>query len=797
MRDWLRRAGARLLRAAYALRLSRGRMPRAVRVWGLGTWSTITLAFVVGIALLAVSLISYTTVQLSRFDRADAQRTMLVYAMPQALAPGLNVKRIDLPSTLARLRYTEVKSTPTEPGQFQRTASGWEIYLRGHPAPNGSAPRLVRLEMRGERIARVVQGGRDVGAAALEPEVLTTVGDRPGEAYRPVRLGDVPPVLIQAVLAAEDHRFFDHAGVDLRGLLRAAWTNIRGGRVLQGGSTITQQLVKNRLLGPQRTFARKINEAWLSAVVEWRYSKERILEAYLNEIYLGQRGPVAIRGIGAAARSFFGKEPHQVTLDEAALLAGLTRAPNLYSPASNPARARERRNVVLARMHELGMIGDRDVRAAQAHALSVKPTPGQFAAYYTDYLRREIEEIGASDVSDVPGARIYSSLDVTLQRLAEASVARGLDRLESRFTRLRRANGDRLQAVLIAIDPRTGQVRALVGGRDYQASQFNRAIFARRQPGSAFKPFVYLAALSPERQRAVYTAASVVDDSPITLVVNKDPWAPRNYEDRYEGQVTVRRALERSLNSAAVRVAQGAGFPVIVDTARALGIESALAPVPALALGAFEVTPIELARAYVPFANGGTRPRSPAALVAAVDGKNREVDLDVPDPETPMTAAEAYLLTSLLEGVVNSGTGAPARALGVPGALAGKTGTTNDGRDAWFVGYSPTLLTLVWVGFDNNDAHGLSGSEGALPIWADFMKQALELYPTVTAFAVPAGITFADIDVTNGKLANRYCPAVARETFLSGTEPAPCEQHGGLGDHVSDWWRRFRQWLGR
>jgi penicillin-binding protein 1B len=768
-----------------------------VRVGGLGTWSTITLAFVAGIALLAVSLVSYTTVQLSRFERADARRTTLVYALPQALAPGLSVKRIELPTALGKLRYTEVKSTPTAPGQFFRGANTWDIYLRGHPAPNESAPRLIRLEMRGERIARVTQGGRDVGAAALEPEVLTTVGDRPGEAYRPVRLADVPPVLIQAVLAAEDHRFFDHAGVDIRGLLRAAWTNLRGGRVLQGGSTITQQLVKNRLLGPQRTFARKINEAWLSSMVEWRYPKERILEAYLNEIYLGQRGPLAIRGVGAAARSFFGKEPHQVSLDEAALLAGLTRAPNLYSPASNPQRARERRNVVLARMHELGMISEADLRAAQAHQLAVKPTPGQFAAYFTDYLRREIEEIGANDVSDFPGGRVYSSLDVTLQRFAEAAVARGLDRLESRFPRLRRPNGERLQAVLIAMDPHTGQVRALVGGRDYQASQFNRAIFARRQPGSAFKPFVYLAALSPERQRSVYTAASVVEDSPITLVVNRDPWAPRNYEDRYEGQVTVRRAFERSLNSAAVRVAQGAGFPVIVDTARALGIESPLAPVPALALGAFEVTPLELVRAYVPFANSGVRPRSPGALVAAVDGNGRDLDLDSPAAEAPISPAEAYLLTSLLEGVVTSGTGAPARSLGVPGALAGKTGTTNDGRDAWFVGYSPTLLTLVWVGFDNNEAHGLSGSEGALPIWADFMKQALELYPTVTAFTVPAGITFADIDVTNGKLANRYCPAVARETFLTGTEPAPCEQHGGIGDQVSDWWKRFRQWLGR
>jgi penicillin-binding protein 1B len=386
---------------------------------------------------------------------------------------------------------------------------------------------------------------------------------------------------------------------------------------------------------------------------------------------------------------------------------------------------------------------------------------------------------------------------VTLQRFAEAAVARGLDRLESRLPRLRRRNGDRLQAVLIALDPRTGHVRALVGGRDYQLSQFNRAIFARRQPGSAFKPFVYLAALSPARAAEPLTAATVVEDSPLTLQVGRDAWSPRNYEDRYEGLVTVRRALERSLNSAAVRVGQRVGFPVVVEAARALGVDSPLAPVPALALGALEVTPLELARAYVAFANAGVRPRGPAALVAAYEGDGSALDLDGQEAEAVLTPPEAYLMTSLLEGVVNSGTGAPVRALGVPGALAGKTGTTNDGRDAWFVGYSPTLLTLVWVGFDSNEPHGLSGSDGALPIWSDFMKHALELHPPVASFAVPEGITFADVDTTNGRLATRFCPAIARETFIAGTEPTPCQEHGGLGDQVSEWWKRFREWLGR
>jgi penicillin-binding protein 1B len=797
MTRWAREVADRLLALAYRLRIGVQRRPRLVRLGRFGTWSTVTLAVVISIALLVLSLVSYTGLQLARFERTDARRTMVVFAAPQPLAPGINVKRVDLAATLGRLRYSEVPGTPAAPGHFRRSATAWEIYLRGADAQAGGSPRLLRLEIRGDRIARVTHEGRDVGAAALEPEVLTTVGDRPGEAYRPVRLGDVPPVLIQAVLAAEDHRFFDHRGVDVRGLLRAAWANLRGGRVVQGGSTITQQLVKNRLLTPQRTFMRKLNEAWLSTVIEWRYPKERVLEAYLNEIYLGQRGPLAIRGIGAAARSYFGKEVHQLSVAEAALLAGMTRAPNLYSPAANPARARERRNVVLTQMRALGMLSEADLHGAQTQPVATKPAPAQFAAYFTDYLRREMEELGAGDVGDSPGARVYASLDVNLQRFAEAAVARGLDRLESRWPRLRRANGDRLQAALIALDPSTGQIKALVGGRDYQASQFNRAVFARRQPGSAFKPFVYLAALSPERQREVFTAASMVDDVPITLQVGRDTWSPHNYDDRYEGLVTVRRALERSLNSATVRVASVIGYPAIIDVARSVGIESPLAPVPAMALGAFEVTPIELARAYMPFANGGVRPRGPMALVAAYEGDGEAVSLDRPESDRPITAAEAYLLTSLLEGVVNNGTAAAARNLGVSGAIAGKTGTTNDGRDAWFVGYSPTLIALVWVGFDSNEPHGLSGADGALPIWADFMKQALDVSPPRQAFPVPEGITFAEVDVTNGRLATRYCPAVARETFITGTTPSPCQEHGGLGDQVSDWWKRFREWLGR
>jgi penicillin-binding protein 1B len=751
-------------------------------------------AAILGLAVLA--LVVYSWVELARFERVEARRTAFVYAAPEALAPGVHVRLVDLAGTLRRLHYSETKDPPRAPGQFRRTATQWDVSLRG--LPGAGPPQRVQLELRNERIVRVTRDGSDIGAAALEPEVLTSAGDRPGEEYRPVQLKETPLVLMQAVLAAEDHRFFEHKGVDTRGLLRALWANLRAGRVTQGGSTITQQLVKNRLLDPRRTLARKLEEAWLATLVEWRYPKERILEAYLNEIYLGQRGALAIRGVGAAARSYFRKEVHQLTLAEAALLAGMLRGPNTYSPTANPTRARERRDVVIGRMRELDLISAAEAEAARREPLRVERVAGsaQPAPYFTDYVRQELEARYGDDAVRTRDARVFTSLDLTLQRLAERAVARGLERLEAARPKLRGADdAHRLQAVLVALDPATGQIRALVGGRDYQTSQYNRATLARRQPGSAFKPFVYATAIATHEGRG-FTAATFLDDSPLTLTLSGSPWSPRNYEDRYLGRVTVREALEQSLNAATVRLAQDVGLPAIVERARAFGLTGALEPVPSMVLGAFEVTPLELAGAYVPFANGGVRPAPPRA-VRAVHGRTGAIEAsDDAQPRAVLSPAEAYVMTSLLEGVIASGSGAAARALGVPGAVAGKTGTTNDGRDAWFAGYAPGLLAAVWVGFDSNEPHGLSGAQAALPIWADFMTPALEAHAP-QSFTVPSGVLFSEIDLDNGKLANRFCRRVGREIFIVGTEPEPCQEHGGLGDRVQDWWNRFRDWLRR
>lgn len=752
------------------------------------------------VALVAVTLIVlsvYSAVELARFDRVEARRAALIYATPQALAAGVQIKIADVAGTLTRLSYTETRGEPTRPGQFRRTASAWDIYLRG--LPGLSPAQRVALDVRDDRIVRVTRNGRDIGAATLEPEILASAADRPGEDNRPVRLRDVPFSLLQAVLAAEDHRFFDHRGVDLRGLLRAAWVNLRSGRVAQGGSTITQQLVKNRLLDPKRTLTRKLDEAWLATLIEWRYSKERILEAYLNEVYLGQRGAIAIRGVASASRAYFHKEVHQISVAEAALLAGMIRAPNTYSPTLNPARARERRDVVLARMRDLGRLSEGDYQAARREPVRVQPAVAttQTAPYFADHVRQELEARFGSGVLDGRDVRVFTTLDVTLQRLAESAVERGLARLEARRPQLRSADeAHRLQAALVALDPATGHIRAMVGGRRYLTSQYNRATLAHRQAGSAFKPFVYAAALTaPSNGGRGFTLATFLDDSPLTLTVDGAPWSPRNYDDRYLGRVTVREALQQSLNAATVRLAQDVGLPTIVERARALGIESRLDPVPAMALGAFEVTPLELARAYLPFFNGGLR-TPPAHAVRALQDGNGTVETDDEEDRPVMSPAEAYLMTSLLEGVVNAGTGAAARSLGVTGAVAGKTGTTNEGRDAWFVGGGPGLVAAVWVGYDSGEPHGMSGAEGALPIWAEFMRPALESVAP-RAFSVPAGVSFVEIDLTNGKTANRFCPRTAREVFLAGTEPEICRDHGGLGDRVEEWWNRLRNWWRR
>jgi penicillin-binding protein 1B len=760
------------------------------------------------VALLALAppalLAIWGMATVARLDLERVQEASFIYGAGQVLTAGLSVEATDLAGTLRRLRYQEVSEQPRAAGQYRRAAGAWDIFLHARDDPRARRPAVrIRLPLEGSRIAGVVSpaDGAKLDGIELEPEVLSGLGDTIGQFRRPVRLTQVPSHLTAAVLAAEDHRFFEHGGVDVKAVGRALWVNFRRGEVAQGGSTLTQQLVKNLVLTPKRTWGRKLREATVALMLEWRYRKTEVLETYLNAVYLGQHGNAGLYGVGAAARSYFGKDVEAVTLAESALLAGMIRAPNSYSPVQNPDRARERRDVILARMRDLGMIDEAARTKASEEPVRVRAGAGSrlLGPYFLDYVRAQLEQPQGENGWAAGGLRIYSTLDPVLQRAAEAAITRGLDRLEGRYKHLRRNEANhRLQAVLIALDPASGEVRAMVGGRDYGQSQFNRATHARRQPGSAFKPFVYLAALrfGPNGAPPPLTPVSFVQDEPLTVQVGRDTWTPRNYEDRFEGTVSVRRALEQSLNAATVRVAEAVGLDAVIQTARDVGFTSPMQSVPALVLGSFEVTPLELVTTYAPLANGGER-LTPTPVRAVVDREGAVAAEPAPPPATAVRPDEAYLLTYLLRGVVDRGTAASARGLGADGAVAGKTGTTNDGRDAWFIGYTPRLVTLVWVGFDERDVIRLSGSQAALPIWADFMRIAVGVLPS-GSFTVPTSVVFRDIDPTNGKLANRYCPVVFREAFLASTEPREvCADHGGPFQYFESLFRKFLDSFGK
>jgi penicillin-binding protein 1B len=622
--------------------------------------------------------------------------------------------------------------------------------------------------------------GEEIFSLELEPELITGLYDRVWEERRVVTLGEVPPLIVKAVLAVEDERFYTHHGVDPASIVRAFWVNLRSGGVVQGGSTLTQQLMKNFFLSDERKLSRKIKEAIMALIAERKYTKKEILENYLNEIYLGQRGSQGIFGIWEAAQFYFSKPLSDLTVGEAALLAGLVRAPNRLSPYKSLDAATKRRNVVLGKLLDDKIITRKQYEAALRESLSqrelIKVTND--APYYVDYLRRELAENYSNDVLTAEGYRIFTSMDLHLQRLAEKTLAEGLNKLEASHPALRRrGEQDNLEGAIVVLRPQTGEIKAMVGGRSYQKSQFNRVFQAKRQPGSVFKPFVYLAALmsGPEGAKK-FTPVTMVEDSPFKWSYDGQEWEPGNYNNDYFGTVTFRRALEKSLNSATARIARDVGIKRVRDIAHRLGIQSPLPTLPSLALGAVEVTPLEVAVAFSTLANNGVRTR-PLAVKQVMDAKRRVLEKRDVRVEKILTPQLAFIMNHLLKGVMDRGTGDGARRSGFTRPAAGKTGTTNDYKDAWFVGYTPDLLTVVWVGFDNKAKLGLSGSQAALPIWTEFMKRATAGTP-VTDFIVPSGIKIVEIDPLSGQLATTNCSYVLREAFLEGEEPATtCPLH--------------------
>ena len=700
-----------------------------------------------------------------------------VYSDTTLIYPGQRIRSDALLDKLQRLAYRAVDHAPKQKGQFRRRGDSFEIFLNdvnlivlersGYP---------VKIDIKKGTILDIRHGlsGESIPLLELAPEELMRFFGPEREQRRLISIDRVPAHVQRAFMAAEDTRFMDHFGLDLRGILRAALVNLRHGAIHQGGSTITQQLAKNYFLTPEKTFSRKIKEMILALVIEQMYTKDQILEIYLNEVYFGQKGSVAVNGLGEASLFYFGKPAAQLTVAEGATLAGLLRAPNRDSPYVDAQRARRRRDQVLHTMVEQGWISAAEGAAALASPLEPSGfrAYGKKAPYFMDYLGRQAETLYARDDLAKLGLSIFTTLDTEVQEAAETALAAGLERLEKNDPALRRREPDRrLQGAVIVMQPKTGYILAMVGGRDYATSQFNRITHARRQPGSAFKPFVFLSALDR------FSPASVLSNAPVTYQVNGKSWRPDNFSPMVAQTVTMRTALAHSINIATVDLAMKIGLEEVVRTASAFDFSTPLAPHPSLALGAMEVIPLELARAYCALAADGLLP-VPLSLKEIGDDHGQVLNRRHMAVEPVTTPAKAFLINSMLSSAVAEGTARSLKRMGIGQPVAGKTGTTNDSRDAWFVGYTPEILALVWVGFDDGTSMRGTGASAALPIWADLMRR-IPQHLSGAWFQRPEGIVDRVICADSGQLAvTGRCPQPVRELFLQDLVPTdPCPLH--------------------
>lgn len=752
-------------------------------------------------------------------DRFEGKRWRFpskVYSDSFILYPGQEIARIQLLDRLKRLGYRAVDDAPEHPGQYHLEDSRLDLYLNEFAYPDHEFKGdLVRLGLDNGRIEGITDLNQktDQALVELEPELIAAFYDKEWEERDLVRLEELPPYLVDTILSIEDIRFYQHFGVDMKSIARAMWVDLKNRAIVQGASTVTQQLVKNFYLSQERTLIRKFNEIFMALLLELRYSKKEILEAYLNEIYWGQNGTMGIFGVGEAARFYFGKRPQQLTPSESAILAGMIKSPNAFSPFNDPERARARKVLVLGRLLSLGKISGPEYLAALAEPIPTRHTAERKrgAPYFIDFVHQQLTEHYSPEVLNSEGLRIFTTLDTQLQLAAEQSLARGLDRLERFYPKLQREDPiKKLQGCLVAMQPQTGQIKAMVGGRDYRTSQFNRATQAMRQPGSLFKPFVYAAALvhgvTPEG--APYTPVTLINDAPFILSTSKDVWIPQNYDKNYYGPVTLRTALERSLNVATVRLAQQVGTRQVIEMARSLGIRTPLQDVPSIALGTSEVIPLEIASAYGAIASGGMR-TEPLAVKEVVNTNGRVLERRTLEMTQVLTPQQAFLLTYLLQGVIDRGTAGRVRAMGFTRPAAGKTGTTSYYNDAWFSGFTPELLSLVWVGFDQpqppppgsedppdlreeEEGTRLTGAVAALPIWTEFMTEATAGRPE-TSFTPPLGIVFEKIDPATGLVANRHCPGGVQEAFVKGTQPT--QGCGGSPVVAEGLFHRLKRWM--
>jgi penicillin-binding protein 1B len=722
------------------------------------------------------------------------QNTTQIFSAPEHISAGQAWGAEDLTAYLTRVGYRPLQDASAI-GQF--TLQDNTVDIRPSKLSYFAGSNSLAVQFRGKSIRSIkpLAGGTELNTAEIEPELITNLFDSAREKRRPVRYEDLPVMLVDAILSAEDKRFFEHGGFDFIRIVGAAWADVRHTSAhYQGASTITMQVARTFFLSTDRNWRRKLAEAMISIELEQRFNKQQIFELYANEVYLGNRGSFGIRGFSEASVAYFGKDLRQLTLPECAYLAGIIRAPNYYSSADrHPERAVQSRDRVLTQMLDNKYINEQDLQDAKRAPLKIIRTSisGSEAPYFIDMVKDHLLDKYPENELLSENFRVYTTLDPALQRAAAAAIDAGMKNVDlllaKKYDKWRKEQAKKgssepipqAQVALVALDPRTGEIKAIIGGRDYGQSQLNHAL-AHRQPGSVFKPFVYAAAFdnAVDGVQPVITPATTIDDEPTTFEFDGKEYTPNNYGEKFMGRVTVRDALTNSLNVATVKVAELIGYGRVVQVARKMGLGTNIQPTPAVALGAYEMTPIDVAAGYTTFATMGTR-AEPQFLRIVVNADGTPLEKFTPQTRPALDPRVAFLVDSLLKDVLNRGTGAGVRARGFTLPAAGKTGTS---RDGWFSGFTSNLLCVIWIGFDDNRDLGLPGGAVAAPIWADFMTRATALaqYRDVKDFAMPDGVQSVVIDPDTLQLATANCPATREEVYVAGSAPTVyCEVHGG------------------
>ncbi len=760
-----------------------GLRPPPWTIWLLGAGLLMYLLIATGAGVFIHEYLHFARIIDARLDGAVFGDPALILAAPRAVHYGQVANAPDIATNLQKAGYIEGQNV-NGVGSFTLTPNRLEI----RPGPESffqnsqNVEGPARLDFKADRLVSITDLDKmsDLKTYLLEPEPITTLFGASRTKRQLIRYQDLPKALVDAILATEDHRFYSHHGVDSLRMVAAALADLRSDKRLQGGSTLTMQLARNLFLTPRRTIRRKVEEVFLAMILEHRLTKEQIFVLYANQVYLGQRDSFSINGFGEAAWVYFNKDVSALSLPESAFLTGLIRGPNLYLPYKHPERAAERRNFVLSRMRDAGFISTGEFKQASVAPLKLteQPIEARQQAYFVDMVKAQLlEQFPESDLLS-KGYRVYTTLDLELQQAASDGARAGLVEVDRQIkngrARSKKSPPDAglPQVAMVALDPATGDVKALVGGRAYSESQLNH-VLARRQPGSSFKPFVYAAALNSgvDGSLPLVTPATVLPDAPTEFEFANRSYTPRDYGEDYRGTVTVRAALTFSLNVPAVHLAEMVGYDKVRSLAVRAGFNDQLQATPAIALGAYDATPLEVAGAYTIFANHGDYV-APRCIVSVIDAKGNTVWDNPVSARRVLDSRVSYLMVSLMESVINNGTGAGVRSRGFRLPAAGKTGTSHDG---WFAGFTSNLLAVAWVGYDDDRDLNITGSQSALPIWTEFMKRSagLSLYSSPLPFNMPSGIETAEIDNLTNLVAVADPILTHSEVFIAGTEPFP------------------------